>query len=117
VPTASFFRHRMAWRRNNRSFEQLAATGLAVDHERPGTGGSARLTCPVQLRDDVPVIPLFGSTFTREEGPSNGPKALLLTDQFGEITFLPAKTWSERLFCAMGSHTPLPACSPARSPS
>jgi predicted permease len=76
----------VAWRRDNHVFQQLAAT--------QGSFSSTMIlggTEPAEVRvggvsanffDTFAVTPEFGRTFNEQEELPNGPKAILLTDQF-----------------------------------
>ncbi|HYW44838.1 MAG TPA: ABC transporter permease [Bryobacteraceae bacterium] len=76
----------VAWRRDNRVFEQLAATQAnccataIVNAPDPAEIHTARVS--VNFLEAFGTVPALGRTFTAEEEPPNGPKAVLLTAQF-----------------------------------
>jgi predicted permease len=81
----------VAWRRDNHVFQQLAAT-------QAGLGGSMILGGPnpaevhavrvsANFLDAFAATPLLGRTFTAQEELPNGPKAVLLTNQFWRNQF------------------------------
>ncbi|HYL73031.1 MAG TPA: ABC transporter permease [Bryobacteraceae bacterium] len=76
----------VAWRRDNRVFQQLAATQagaynfMVLGGPDPAEVRVARVSA--NFLDAFAAAPAFGRTFSAEEELPNGPKAVLLTNQF-----------------------------------
>jgi putative ABC transport system permease protein len=76
----------VAWRRDNRVFQELAATRANFDSIMlmggPDPAEVAAGCVSANFLNAFSITPAFGRTFTAEEELPNGPKAVLLTDQF-----------------------------------
>jgi putative ABC transport system permease protein len=76
----------VAWRRDNQVFQELAATQASFDSvmllggSDPAEVRAARVSA--NFLDAFAIIPAFGRTFRAGEELPNGPKAVLLTNQF-----------------------------------
>src|SRR5579864_4853332 len=76
----------VAWRRDNRVFQQLAATQagaynfMVLGGPDPVEVRAARVSA--NFLDAFAVAPAFGRTFNADEELPNGPKAVLLTNKF-----------------------------------
>jgi putative ABC transport system permease protein len=76
----------VAWRRDNRVFQQLSATQatfsriMLLGGSNPAEVHAGRVSA--NFLDAFAITPAFGRTFRAEEELPNGPKAVLLTNQF-----------------------------------
>jgi putative ABC transport system permease protein len=79
----------VAWRRDNHTFQQLAAAGfqgaMLLGGTNPAEIQGARVSA--NFLDAFAVTPAAGRTFTAQEELPNGPKAVLLTSQFWRDRF------------------------------
>jgi putative ABC transport system permease protein len=81
----------VTWRRNNRVFQDLAATqaslstSMLLGGSDPGEVHAGRVSA--NFLDTFAVAPALGRTFTPQEELPDGPKAVLLTDQFWRDRF------------------------------
>jgi predicted permease len=81
----------VAWRRDNHVFEQLAATqasggdNMILNGSDPAEVNVRRVS--FNFLSTLGVSPLLGRSFTREEELPNGPKAVLLVNQFWRSHF------------------------------
>jgi predicted permease len=81
----------VTWRRNNRVFQDLAATqaslstSMLLGGSDPGEVHAGRVSA--NFLDTFAVAPALGRTFTPQEELPHGPKAVLLTDQFWRDRF------------------------------
>ncbi|MDQ2840556.1 MAG: ABC transporter permease [Acidobacteriota bacterium] len=76
----------VAWRRHNRTFEDLAATRLSAETTsvlngtEPAEGKFAHVSS--NFPTTLGVSPVLGRSFNAEEELPNGPRATILTDNF-----------------------------------
>src|ERR1035441_7707790 len=81
----------VAWRRDNRVFQNLAATQVTLSSSMllggsdPAEVHAGRVSA--NFLDTFAVTPALGRTFRAEEELPNGPKAVVLTDQFWRDRF------------------------------
>ena len=81
----------VAWRRDNRVFQQLAATQASFSRimllggSNPAEVHAGRVSA--NFPDAFGITPALGRTFRAEEELPNGPKAVLLTNQFWRERF------------------------------
>lgn len=81
----------VAWRRDNRVFQNLAATQASFDSTMvlagpdPAEVHAARVSA--NFLDTFAIAPALGRTFRAEEELPNGPKAVVLTNQFWRDRF------------------------------
>ncbi len=80
----------VAWRRDNRVFDQLAATGpgsypMIFSGTQPTEIVAKRVSA--NFLDTLRVTPILGRSFTLHEELPNGPKAIILTDHLWRTQF------------------------------
>ncbi len=80
----------VAWRRDNRVFQQIAAssngvTPMVLSGPEPAEVTTKRVSS--SFLATLQVAPALGRSFTRQEELPNGPKAVILSDRFWRAHF------------------------------